>query len=362
MATFSILTNFDNPSWATGDNFGKIQKSGLTYTRYGDQTLVYCNNPETITSDYLGEEGYFINKATITTSEALLYISCNSGCSTSKKLAVRVYNPNSNGITITKVNSGFNYSYDWSPQIGTYEEFFTDINIPHPIGAGQSEWVDVETVGGNARFEALMKYSITGGPVVMAIYFCTNTSSITTDPVAPPISQNEYSGTADAFYITGNNTIESQNLFNGNNHNSVFYGIAQKKFSGNTTEHNPITLVQNGIVASEDHSTYNNLGNYGLQYAFNTTLKNTSSSRVKFKGYVISNKLSHCAGISSGGLARAVFLGPAGEGIGKNYIRWNFCETNYINAGSQTTLNYQYMHLGRGNAPGIIQWEAIREN
>ena len=363
MATFSILTKFDNPFWATNDNFGQIQKSGLTYTRYRDQTLVYCNNPETITPNLLGDNGYFINKATITTSEALLYVSCNSGCSTTTKLAVRIYNPNSNDVTVTKVNSGFNYSNNWSPQIKTYENFFTDINEYHLIHGGQSVWIDVENVGRKARFEALMKYSISGGSIVMAVYLCTNTTSVTIDPSAPPISSTEYSGTADAFYITGNHTIESKDLFDRKNHNSIFYGITQYKFSGNKTEDNPIRLVQGGTAGEDtDKYQYNNIGNYGLQYAFNTRLKNTQlSERVRFKGYVISNKLSHCAGISSGGLARAVFLGPQGEGIGKNYIRWNFCETDYIDSGDDITLNYQYMHLGRGNAPGIIQWEAIKE-
>ncbi len=92
-----------------------------------------------------------------------------------------------------------------------------------------------------------------------------------------------------------------------------------------------------------------------MQYAFNTTLRNTQSTgRVKFKGYIISNPDSHCAGITSGGLAKAFFLGTNGAGPGKGYVRWNFCETAYISAGSSITLNYQYMHLGRGNAPGII--------
>ena len=92
-----------------------------------------------------------------------------------------------------------------------------------------------------------------------------------------------------------------------------------------------------------------------MQYAFNTTLRNTQSTgRVKFKGYIISNPDSHCAGITSGGLAKAFFLGTNGAGPGKGYVRWNFCETVYISAGSSITLNYQYMHLGRGNAPGII--------
>lgn len=152
--------------------------------------------------------------------------------------------------------------------------------------------------------------------------------------------------------------MKAQNLLSSYN-DSVFYGISQKSFSGNSTESNPITLLQGG-VASEDEDTYNNIGNYGLQYAFSTTLKNDKSSgNVKFKGYVISNPAGHCAGITSGGLAKAMFMGNDGEGTARGYYRWNFCETSAIAPGASITLNYQYMHLGRGSAPGIIQWEAV---
>lgn len=369
MAVFSILKNFDNPSWAVGtNNFLSIVKSPLTYTRYGNQTMVYCNFPETIGPGHLGDTqadgtpGYCINKATITTSEALLYVSCNSSCNSPKKLAVRVYNPNSSTVTITKVNSGFNCTDTWYPQTGAYERFFTDIHMDHQISAGESVWIEEESVMANGRFEALMKYTISGGSIVMAVYLCTNTVSVSGSPkIVAQTSPNLYSGTASAFYISCNHSVSSATLFSSGNRNSVFYGIAQKKFSGNETESNPITLLQGGI-ASEDSDTYNNIGNYGLQYAFNTTLRNTQSTgRVKFKGYIISNPDSHCAGITSGGLAKAFFLGTNGDGPGKGYVRWNFCETAYISAGSSITLNYQYMHLGRGNAPGIIQWEAIKE-
>lgn len=358
MSTFSIKTALDNPSWAIGSqNFGNIPKSGLTYTKYSEQTMIYCNHPETITSTYLGENGYCINKATINTSEALLYASLNSGVSSSTKFVVRVYNPNNSPVTITKVNSGFNCTNNWSPQIGAYEEFFTTINRQTSIPAKQSVWIEEESVLANGRFEALMKYTLTGS-LVMAVYLTKNKNNIGDNPAYPPKSINEYSGTASSFYISTNNTLKASELL-ASYYDSIFYGISKKSFSGNSTESNPITLLQGG-VASEDEPTYNNIGNYGLQYAFSTTLKNDKSSgNVKFKGYVISNPAGHCAGITSGGLAKAMFMGNDGEGTARGYYRWNFCETSAIAPGASITLNYQYMHLGRGSAPGIIQWEAV---
>ena len=84
-------------------------------------------------------------------------------------------------------------------------------------------------------------------------------------------------------------------------YNSYFFGLTP--YNGkvtNTNEHNPITLVQGG-TASETalNKSDRNLGNWGLQYAMNFTLKNNYSKPVKFKGYIISNPISHCAGTVS---------------------------------------------------------------
>lgn len=363
MSSFSIKNTLDSPSWTVGStNFANIPKSSLTYTRYGEQTLIYCNHPESIRETYLGDNGYYINKATVSTNEAQLYVSCNSLCNYQTKLVVRAYNPGSSAVTITKTNSGFNCTTNWSSQIETYQNFFQSISEQHVIPAKQSVWIEEETVNANGRFEALMRYSLTG-TLQIAVYLCTNKNNVGSNTVAPPVSQTEYSGTAAAFYISTQNTLLSEDLFKSSYSStlygsSVFYGISNKEFSGNATEHNPITLVQGGI-ASEDSLTYNNLGNYGLQYAFTTTLKNNSNQNVKFRGYVISNPNSHCAGISSGGLAVGKFLGPNGEGS-NGHTRWMFCETNAISPGNSVSLDYQYMHLSRGNTPGIIQWEAVK--
>ncbi len=357
MSFFTIKHVFDSPSWARY-GFDSIPKSSLNYSRYSDQTLIYCNHPESVGSSYLGDNGYCINKVTVSTASALLYASCNSLVSTPTNFAVRVYNPNNTVVRVTKKNSGFYSSNDWHPQTTAYEHYFYPVTIMHDINPGQSKWIESFDVASFARFEAIINYALTGS-LVFAVYLCQSLSSVGTSPQLVPVSQNEYSGYAAASYISTQNTLRSSDLF-VSYYNSAFYGITKKNFSGNASEHNPITLAQGGIIASEDSSTYNNIGNYGLQYAFSTTLKNTETTRsVRFRGYVISNPNSHCAGISSGGVAKAYFLGPYGEGISGNHIRWMFCETDILTPGQSITLDYQYMHLGRGNAPGIIQWEAV---
>lgn len=164
----------------------------------------------------------------------------------------------------------------------------------------------------------------------------TNTSS---NVVALNLEIEEYSGLADAFYISTNNTIKASDLF-VSYYNSIFYGLTQKNFSKNPTEHNPIRLVQ-GKLASEDNSKpFNNLGNWGLQYAFSTTLINNTQNSVKFKGYIISNPDSHCAGIQSGSIVKGAFLGYNGT-VENDHIRLNFCETGVIGRQNSIILNYQ---------------------
>ncbi len=367
MASFQIQQKFDSPSWAAGDNFGTMLMSKFEYQRYSQQTLIYCNHPEDITQTYLGDNGYCINQATVSTREALLYASCNSSCGIETKFVVHAYNPGSSNVSIQKVNSGFECTTNWSAQIGAYEKFFAQqskpaIDIPPKTGV----WIENgnnSVVLPKSKFEALMKYQLTG-PLVITVYLCTDIRKITVGhnpkyvPFVPALKV--YCGTADAFYISDAKTLKSANLF-VSYYNSAFYGISQETFSQSKYESNPIKILQ-GKTASEYEldENYSNVGNWGLQYAFSMTLQNNQpSSNVKFRGYIISNKKSHCAGIMSGGVAVGKFLGPDGDITGRP-IRWMFCETQAIAPGNSITLDYQYMHLSRGNARGIIQWEACR--
>ena len=145
-------------------------------------------------------------------------------------------------------------------------------------------------------------------------------------------------------------------------YNSYFFGLTP--YNGkvtNTNEHNPITLVQGG-TASETalNKSDRNLGNWGLQYAMNFTLKNNYSKPVKFKGYIISNPISHCAGIRSGNSVDGVFLEPNESNENPDNNRWQFFESTTLpaNTGS-VAIDFQYMHLSKGNAPCLMQFEVV---
>lgn len=352
MGYFPIKMTTDTPAFA--NNFDSIPLNRLNYTHYDGQTLIYCNNPEGISEGSLRDNGRIINKASITTREFLVYVSAKSNCAYDIKLAIRAKNISGSTITVTRINSGFNTSTKWDVATVAYENFFKSIKDPKILTNGKTEMLFEGRIPAQNFVETLIKFETTGNVEIEVFTYKTTIS-----PSAIPSNSDtgKYSGTANAFYISTNNTIKAADLF-VSYYNSIFYGIAKRNFSGNSTEHNPIKLVQGG-TATEDNpeSNYGNLGNWGLQYAFSTTLINDTQNSVKFKGYIISNSKSHCAGIQSGGIAKGIFLGPEGTNTNR---RWNFCETSTVNKQSSITLDYQYMHLSKGCAPGIIQWEAIR--
>lgn len=349
MGSFKIKKVMDSPAFAVKNNFGSIPRSRLTYTRYKDQTLVYCNNPEGMTPTFLKDQGRVMNKATITTKEFLVYVSSVSTCGYGIKLAVLAKNNSASTVNVTQLNHGFNASTNWNVAVSAYKQFFKSMEYTTTILPGKTKIIKEELVPAQNKFEALMKFE-TDGKVDIEVFAYRYNIASGSEPANLVLS--EYSGTAEAFYISTNNTIKASNLF-VSYYNSIFYAIGNKRDSGNPTEHNPIRLVQGGI-ASEDNAKghYDNLGNFGLQYAFSTTLHNDTSSPVTFKGYIISNPNSHCAGIQSGGIAEGLLIGPNGE-KGYTDVRWNFCEVS-VNPYSSTTVDFQYMPLSKGNTPCIM--------
>ena len=210
--------------------------------------------------------------------------------------------------------------------------------------------------------EYLMKFTTTGD-VYVAVYFCTSISKIPADggTYIPRNGEESYSGTARKFYISTSKTLYAADAM-ASYYNSYFFGLTP--YNGkvtNTNEHNPITLVQGG-TASETalNKSDRNLGNWGLQYAMNFTLKNNYSKPVKFKGYIISNPISHCAGIRSGNSVDGVFLEPNESNENPDNNRWQFFESTTLpaNTGS-VTIDFQYMHLSKGNAPCLMQFEVV---
>lgn len=247
MGSFKIKKVMDSPAFAVKNNFGSIPRSRLTYTRYKDQTLVYCNNPEGMTPTFLKDQGRVMNKATITTKEFLVYVSSVSTCGYGIKLAVLAKNNSASTVNVTQLNHGFNASTNWNVATVAYENFFKSIKDPKTLTNGQTEMLFEGRIPAQNFVEALIKFEITGNVEIEVFTYKTTISS---NAIPSNSDTSKYSGIADAFYISTNNTIKAADLF-VSCYDSIFYGIAKRNFSGNLTEHNPIKLVQGGI-ATED--------------------------------------------------------------------------------------------------------------
>ena len=369
MANFTVRTDnsrFDSPGWGGGNNFTSIPKSTVSFTRYSDQTVVYCNHPEMVGQSNFGDSANskYLNRVTINTPHFSVYASYDTNYSGTCKLAVRAWNPNNNNITLTLQNKGFNSkkkdANGWNVACDAFSRYFNTITpTSHTLLPNSGTWIIAEDVVASGLCELLASFTTTG-TVVVAVYLCTNVANIpgTTFEVA----QNnalEYSGKTNSSFIETSHSMRASDLF-VSYYNSVFFGLSQSRFSGNANERTDVTLHQSpNPVASEYSPTawLQNIGNWGLQYQFHTTLSNNTGNVVKFKGYILSNPSGHCAGIQSGGIGVGKFLGT--QYVPGNHMRWNFCETASIASGNSITLDYQYMHLSKGNAPCIMQWEVV---
>ena len=372
MSTFTVKKNIDRATQFAGDNFGKAMqnKTKLSFTTYNDQTLVYCNQPEAVLAKHFvgssaATTNYYVNRSSVKKGDCMVYASYDLlGCPNGY-FAIRIYNPNSTSVTVKKVNEGFSHSGSWDLAINAWKQFSNGVSeSAKSIAAKSSIWITTKSVtpSSNRLLEYLMKFTTTGD-VYVAVYFCTSISKIPADggTYIPRNGEESYSGTARKFYISTSKTLYAADAM-ASYYNSYFFGLTP--YNGkvtNTNEHNPITLVQGG-TASETalNKSDRNLGNWGLQYAMNFTLKNNYSKPVKFKGYIISNPISHCAGIRSGNSVDGVFLEPNESNENPDNNRWQFFESTTLpaNTGS-VTIDFQYMHLSKGNAPCLMQFEVV---
>lgn len=160
-----------------------------------------------------------------------------------------------------------------------------------------------------------------------------------------------YSGSSNCYSLTGSKTLDMADALESYGY-SFFFGISNPQEGlGGSTEKVPISLTQGGTV-----TTANNVGNYGLQYKLTFNFENTSTTPIKVKAYIISNPISHFAGISSqNGCSK--FLNTENS---ESNNRWNFYTSPIITKTSGTiTIDFKYCHLALGSRGAILQFEAV---
>ena len=370
MSTIDIPGNYDRVTATYIGNASNHFTSAPSYTKGSNEILIYSNYPEYLTDSHLGDASYpvYINRVTVTNkNKMLIFISHHLEQLSSNSnyyLAIRVYNPNTSGtIVFTKQHEGYSNTNNWNNPGYAWEDFFTAKSGTVSVPYGQSKWLVTKPITnkGNSSGSFLDYFGEftmnTTSQFVIAVYVCKNVANIpgTTYEIPWSTSNVTYSGHSTAYSLTGSKTLDMADALVSYN-NSFYYGISNPQEGwGSSTEKVSIITTQGPTV-----TTANNVGNYGLQYKLTFNFKNTSSTPVKIKAYLISNAESHFAGLSSqNGCSKHLHTN-----VSASSNRWNFYTSpNKIsNTGSTIpiTIDLTYCHLALGSRGAFLQFEAVK--
>lgn len=361
MAKFNIPGNYDRVTAQYFNDAWKYLSTAIDYTQGSNEVFIYSNFPEYLEDTHLGDADYpcYINRVAVDNKEnVLIYLTHHlEKLSGSYTLGIRVYNPASSGsITFTKKHEGYSNTNSWSNPGLAWEAFFADQSGTTTVSAGESKWLAQKSISltgnaGGSFFDYFGEFTVTGS-FVIAVYVCKNINKV--PDLTYSISWNNnatYSGYSDCYSLTGSKTLDMADAL-VSFRNSFYFGISNPEEGlGSANEKVPIHLTQGGTATTAD-----NVGNYGLQYKLTFNFKNTSSTPVQVKAYLISNPVSHFAGISSAN-GCSKFLNTENESSNN---RWNFYTSPTITSSSgTTTIDFTYCHLGLGSRGAILQFEAV---
>ena len=360
MAKFDIPGNYDKVSNAYFNDAWDHLSTHITYSKNNNEIFVYSNYPEYLENSHRGDAStpHYINKVDVSGKTKMLIYATHhlEYLSGSYYFAIRVFNPSSTkSVQFTKAREGFSNSNSWFNPGYAWEDFNNKYDSL-TLGPNETNWLVTKAVPttGNSSGSFLDYFGEfeVNNPFTIAIYICKNINNV------PGITyeldwdnHNTYSGFANNYSLNCTKTLDMADAL-VSYEKSFFFGISNpyEGLGGNSEK---VTFYPN---QSAYGAVNENIGNYGLQYNFRFTFKNTSNKPVKVKCYIISNTRSHFAGIAS--LNRASKFLSSENSSDPN--RWNFHTTNTIApSGNSVTIDFTYCHLALGSRGAILQFEAV---
>mgnify|MGYP000042777753 CR=1 FL=1 len=356
----------------------------LNFSRASSERLIYINYPETITpttncfansGNSQGGNKHLI-QTTISAGETVqLFFSHHNQSSRAINYAILIWNPNSSSTTatVTATNSGYAYGWnisEFTPWVSFYNGNTLTARVPGQSSRFLLDWRNIATSSGPAvaapPFSGIMRitsnYSVT---LTVCMWHGSDTSVIDGTETQYPYNISEpgnpydnapaakFTGIGAGYYLTTSNTVTATNASG----NGIYYSLASCD-SGNTNEIIPITLsgASNTEASEDENFPLNNLGNWGAQYQFNTTLDNSSGSTAKtFKCYIGRNGSEGKFVIKYGSNVGYCSIGATTSTLGTAY-KWNFLEV-YVPAYSRETVSFQLSHATCSSSPIYLQWK-----
>lgn len=334
MATFTYL----NPTPANLKTTQLDFTSGVTPLSCSRNTgpIIYSNYPEQIGYNgkglALADNGYYVNKQTISAGEALLFFSHWNRTGNTLKYRIRIYNPTANSCTVTRSNIGFSSGWNPGPTVTNY---YTSSSTIFNLAANAWTWLtDEYTIASAQPFNGMIKITTTT-KLSIALYAYYNSSSIdsgtkTNFPYNSSYSDDlaVYSGIGTGFFLTfPHGTI---------NVSSLPYKYVTNANLRNTNEMTAISLIGTSLTASETASSpLNNLGNWCTQNYHTMTIHNDTGSAKTVYGYVGSNTVGNTPVMAKGSNINYYTL----EGT---YHLWKWCS---ISLAAYETYTFDWQHI-----------------
>ena len=358
MSSIEILKNFYDYGTSGISNIDNLSTIPLTFTKWSKEKLIYCNHPEQIKAGDYGEDGKFLNRVIVEANKkTMLYASYDHIYSKSLEniFAIRVFNSSSITANVTISKLGFASSDSADLACNAWKQYNqSSASTPISVTPKQSKWLLVKNTP--MDYIELLALIETNVEIVVAVYACKDPSKILSQTGEIGKGKYTYSGWSDNYSLHTQQTLNASTLLASNKH-SFFYRLGSPcNNNKNVNESIPINLVQGGIASFENGD---NIGNYGIIYNFAMTIKNDTNKTVKFRGYVISNNKSLCAGIQSGSNVDGYFLGHEGAGKGKNKMRWHFYESRALKPGELLMPEFNYSILSKGSGACALQFEVV---
>ena len=147
----------------------------VNYSLNTGSKWVYCNYPEKPTVSALGDSSYgscCVNRQTVDGTGQIFYSYNTNDLTTDCNFGIRVYNPGSSAVTVTRTNYGHSNSKTdggWDAEsVKSWYRFFISTSKTFSVPAKKSVWISEESAPKGTIFSGNLRMTTTGSVVVAA--------------------------------------------------------------------------------------------------------------------------------------------------------------------------------------------------
>ncbi len=287
----------------------------ISYYKSASGTFLFCNNPEQITMEDLGDSNLSRNGARIGNNilyskrfsgEAQALFEHHNKTGSTIYYGIQLWNPNTAPVTATITNSGFSVN-DWTG-FNMWRQFFAGTRQTYTIPARGSKWIigNGQPISNGMIFAGVIRFSV-NRPVDANFYAYKDISKINgtasvigyTKRVEPNGQQESrvYNGSSTFPMIYGNMSWAINDNTSRGRLPVTYNGFSRDNWVTNeTSDKSPYAMVSDllplevpGLGSIDGYTSFrdsyynrlgitrHNLANYGVQYVNRVTITNNGA-------------------------------------------------------------------------------------